>query len=126
MSNREAEASSKTYRHAINILADELDIEPDHSDRPSQDYQRAVDVLGDKLRERARKYYRLGIRRGLIVACDRMLEGKLTLDGDTLRLPNAGVTVRVKVRYAPDDDKESESFKFTPSELEFDLHPGDR
>ena len=125
MPNREAGASSKTYRHAINILADELDIEPVHSDRPSQDYLHAVELLGDKLREHARKYYRLGIRRGLIVACDRMLEGKLTLEGDTLWLPNAGVTVKVKIRYAPGDDKESDSFRFTPSQLEFDHDPGD-
>ena len=124
VSNREAEASSKTYRHAINVLADELDIEPDHSGRPSQDYLRAVELLGDKLREHARKYYRLGIRRGLIVACDRMLEGELVLEGDTLRLPNTGVTVKVKVRYAPEDDKKSDSFKFTPSQLEFDPDPG--
>ena len=125
MANREAEASSKTYRRAINILADELDIEPDHSERPSQDYLRAVNLLGDKLRERARKYYRLGIRRGLIVACDRLLEGELEFDGDTLWLPKAGVAVKVKLRYAPDDDKDPDSFRFTPSELEFDLDPGD-
>lgn len=115
-----AEASSKTYRKAVNILAEEFDIEPDHSDRPSQDYRHAVDLVGDKLRERARNYYRLGIRRGLIVGCERMLEGDLTLDGDTLWLLKDGVAVKVKIRYDPADDKESDSFRFTPSELEFD------
>ena len=119
MPNRAAEASSKTYRHATNLLADELDVEPDHTDRPSEDYSRAVDLVGDKLRERARKYYRLGIRRGFIDACDRMLQGDLTLDGDTLWLSGGGITVSVKVRLAPDDDKQSESFKFRPSQLEF-------
>lgn len=39
---------------------------------------------GNKQRERARKYYRREIRRGLIFASNRMLEGELTLDGDTL------------------------------------------
>lgn len=120
MSNPAAEASSKTYRHATNLLADELDIEPDHTDRPSEDYLRALDLVGDKLRARARKYYRLGVRRGLIAACDRMLQGDLTLDGDTLRLSEGGVTVTVKVRYAPDDNKKRQSFKFTPAELEFE------
>ena len=43
MPNRAAEASSKTYRRATNLLADELDIEPDHTDRPSEDYINAVD-----------------------------------------------------------------------------------
>lgn len=125
MSSREAQASSKTYRHAVNILADELDVEPDHTDSPSEDYLRAVEVVGDKLRERARKYYRLGMRRGLIAACNKVLEGELTLDGDTLWMPNAGMTVKVKIRYAPGDDKESHSFRFTPSELEFDIDPTD-
>ena len=120
MPNRAAEASSKTYRRATNLLADELDIEPDHTDRPSEDYINAVDLVGDKLRERARKYYRLGIRRGFIAACDRMLRGDLSLDGDTLHLSDGGVTITVKVRYAPDDRKRRQSFKFTSIELEFE------
>ena len=120
MPNLAAEASSKTYRRATNLLANELDIEPDHTDRPSEDYLRALDLAGDKLREQARRYYRLGVRRGLIAACDRMLQGDLTLDGDTLRLSTSDVTVIVKIRYALDDDKKRESFKFTPAELKFE------
>ena len=116
-------ASSKTYRAATNLLADELDIEPGHTSRPKADYERAVDHVGDRLRKRARKYYRLGIRRGFIAACNRMLKGDLRLKGDTLWLYKAHVTVKVNVSYAPGDERERDSFRFTMSELEFDLSP---
>ena len=51
MPNPAAEASSKTYRHATNLLADELDIEPDYTDRASEDYLRALDLLGEQHRK---------------------------------------------------------------------------
>ena len=113
-------ASSKTYRAATNLLADELGIETEHTSRPSADYQRTVDHVGDEHRKRARKYHRLGIKRGFIAACNRMLNGDLKLVGDTLWLHESPVTVEINVRYSPDDDKDRDSFTFTQSGLEFD------
>ena len=121
MADTPVAASSKTYRAAINLLTDELDIEPMHTRRPSTDYRRAVDLVGDELRDRARKYYRLGIRRGFIAACNRMLKGDLELEGKTLWLHRSRVTVKVEIRHAPGDEKRPDSFQFSQGELEFNL-----
>ncbi len=49
-----------------------------------------------------------------------MLDGTLTLEDDRLYLPDSGITVNVKVKFAPGDNRRRMSFKFAPSKLKFE------
>ena len=70
--------------------------------------------------KRAWTWYRRGIRRGFIAACDALLkeDGELTLEENTLRCNNPIVDVSVSVklrRQAPG----KHAFRFKPEELGF-------
>lgn len=120
MNDGETAASSATYRKATNMLADELDIEPKHSTRPSRDFERTVDQVSDELRRRARRYYRRGIQRGFIAACNQMLSGQLEFKDKELHLHSKKVRITVNLRYGSGDDKVRETFIFSPKKLDFE------
>ena len=116
-SNSPAAASSKTYRKVVNKIAKVLRIKPNHSSFPSDDFEEMADLVDEKSKERAMKWYRRGIKRGFEEACDAILENEIELKNNTLTCPNEIiVSVRVKFR---DEEWQDKEFKFTADELGF-------
>lgn len=115
--NTPAAASSKTYKKVVNTLAKVLRVKPNHGEFPSEDFQDMADLVDEKSKERAMKWYRRGLRRGFEGACDAILDDKLELKKGTLYCPSEVViSVRVKFRGEKWQDKE---FTFTADELGF-------
>ena len=92
-------ASSATYRKAVNKVAKVLKEQPNHSRYPSDDFEEMVELIDEKSRDRAIQWYKRGVRRGFIEACDAMLDGQLELKNNILYcLNNVEISVRVKFR----------------------------
>ncbi|MCY4143249.1 MAG: hypothetical protein OXG08_06120 [Gammaproteobacteria bacterium] len=120
MKQQAIRASSKTYRKATNLLAEELDIELLHSKYPSKDFEQAVKLVGEEIRHVASKFYRIGIRRGYIKACDDVLAGQLKLENQELTLESNKVSLQIKVRFHKDDERSRFTYEFLPNELHFE------
>jgi len=116
--NDPAGASGATYRKVVNRVAKMLKEPPNHSKYPSDDFEAIADRIDEKARKRALEWYRRGIRRGFIEACDAMLDGQLKLKGSTLRCPSEVViSVRVKFR---GEKWQKKQFTFSAEDLEFE------
>lgn len=108
---------SATYRKAVNRVAKALRVDPDHTRYPSEDLETIADLIDEKSKERALKWYRLGLRRGFIEACDAVLEGELELKESTLFCPQEVIiSVRIRFKGGPQEDRD---FSFTAKELGF-------
>ncbi|UXJ50876.1 hypothetical protein [Pseudomonas citronellolis] len=112
-----AAASSATYRKAVNKITKVLREPANHSRYPSEDFEEVVDLIDEKSRDRAMQWYKRGLRRGFIEACDAMLDGQLKLKNNTLYCPsNVEISVRVKFR---GEEWEGKKFNFSAKDLEF-------
>lgn len=90
-------ASSATYRKATNEASKKLKVEAEHTNIPSDDFQEVIDLIPDKIKEKALKWYKMGIKRGFNKATDMMLEGDIYKKGNTVYCPNSfEVNVRTK------------------------------
>ena len=95
MSNSPVSAASATYRKAVNGIAEALDQEPNHSQRPSLDFDAALERIPEAIKQKAIEWYIRGIKRGMAKATDLMAEQKIYIDQGTVYAPKA---IRVKVR----------------------------
>uniref|UniRef100_E6PQH2 Uncharacterized protein n=1 Tax=mine drainage metagenome TaxID=410659 RepID=E6PQH2_9ZZZZ len=95
MSNSPISAASATYRKAVNGIAEALDQEPNHSSRPSLDFEAALEGIPDAIKSRAIEWYIRGIKRGMAKATDLMAEQKIYVQEGTVYAPK---TIKVKVR----------------------------
>ena len=110
-------AAPATYRKCVNRVARTLREPAQHTGYPSDDLEAVIDLIDVKSRERALEWYRRGIRRGFIEACDALLDGQLEMKEGTLYCPSdVVISVRVKFRGEP---WERRTFEFTADELEF-------
>jgi len=119
--NSPVAAASATYRKAVNAIGDALGVEPQHGDTPSDDLEIYADLIEEKSKERAIEWYRRGLKRGFINACDAMLRGNLQLKQKILILntkSNKTSEISVKVKFRG-EDWESKTFVFSADELEF-------
>jgi len=95
MSNSPISAASATYRKAVNGIAEALDQEPNHSSRPSLDFEAALEGIPEAIKLRAIEWYIRGIKRGMAKATDLMAEQKIYVQEGTVYAPK---TIKVKVR----------------------------
>lgn len=116
-SNSPVSASSATYRKVVNRVAKELHEPPHHSRYPSDDFDRGASLIDAKAKTRALQWYKRGMRRGFIEACDALLDGQLELKGKTLLCPpEVVISIRVKLKGSP---WKKHSVKFSAEDLEF-------
>jgi len=92
-------ASSTTYRKATNEVAKKLKLKADHTKYPSDDFKEITDLIPDKIKDKALKWYKIGIKRGLMKATDLMLDGKIHKKGDTIYCPNS-FDIKVKTKFS--------------------------
>jgi len=95
MSKSPAGASSATYRKVVNGIASAVGQKPSHSKYPSEDFEAALELIPDALKEKALEWYIRGIKRGMAKAIDLMAEGTIYVQDGTVRAPP---TMEVKVR----------------------------
>ncbi|MBI4297537.1 MAG: hypothetical protein HY676_03300 [Chloroflexi bacterium] len=91
-------ASSATYRKATNEVVKQLKIGFEHTKYPSDDFQAVSEIIPEKLKEKALKWYKIGIKRGFNKATSMMLEGKFHLEESTLYGPRQ-IEVKVRTRF---------------------------
>jgi hypothetical protein len=115
--NETASAASATYRKAVNKLAKVLRIAPNHTKRPSEDFESISDLVDDKSKARALQWYKRGLRRGFEEACDAVVSRALELKNGTLYCPNE-VIITVRVRFKG-SEPESKEFVFSADDLGF-------
>lgn len=120
-----AEASSKTYRKVVDQLSEAIGWEPEHTKYPSEDFQNLVDAIVEvadphAVRRRLIAWYKKGIRRGYITACNALIrpDGELSLKDDTLFCNKAQVTVQVRMKI--DGEWTKKKFRFSSKDLEFE------
>ena len=111
------EAASATYRKATQAVADSIGIEAEHSKWPSEDFEQIIESLEGNTQKLALKFYRLGLRRGLIKATDWVVDGPLNYKAGTLYAPNE-LEVKIRVRL-PNNVWKKKRFKFKHKELGF-------
>ena len=92
-------AASATYRKATNLVAKKLKVDPDHSEYPSDDFKELTELIPDKIKKKALKWYRMGIRRGFIKATDMMLDEKIYFEKDAVYCPDS-FEVKVKTKFS--------------------------
>jgi hypothetical protein len=92
-------AASATYRKATNEVAKHLKVDPEHTKIPSDDFQEITEMIPEKIKEKALKWYKMGIKRGFVKATDMMLDGKIHQKGKTLYGPNK-FDIRVRTKFA--------------------------
>ncbi len=111
-------ASSATYRKVVNRLAQELREPAVHTRYPSDDFQALAKAIDPVSRKRALRWYKRGIRRGFIEACDAILDRQLKLKKNVLRCPPK-VSIFVKVRFAGQRWSRM-NFRFDAEDLDFE------
>jgi len=116
-STTSVDASSATYRKAVNKIAQELREPAHHTKFPSDDFDAIADLIDPQSRKRALEWYKRGIRRGFIEACDAVLDGQLKLKNKTLLCPPK-VTISIRVKFKG-QRWAKKTFTFEASELEF-------
>jgi hypothetical protein len=92
-------ASSKTYRFVVKEMAKKLKVKPINTRFPSDDFAIMADLIPEKIKRQALKWYEIGIRRGLTKATEMMLDGKMHKEGSTLYCPRK-FEVNVKTRFS--------------------------
>lgn len=112
-----AGASSATYRKVVNRIATTLRQPAKHTRYPSDDFEAVAGRIDPESRQRALEWYRRGIRRGFIEACDALLDGQLQLKGRTLHSPPS-VVISMRVRFRGERWRQ-QRFDFSAAELDF-------
>jgi hypothetical protein len=116
--NDGAAAASATYRKATNSLAEKLGVEPKHTQSPSEDFEKILSELDESSSQIARRFYRLGLFRGLRKATDWVVDGTLEYkDGALIAPESLHVKVRVKM---PNEEWKKKRFVFSAKKLGFE------
>ena len=126
-----AKASSRTYRKVVNQLSYAIGQEPEHTNFPREDFEGLVGEIAELanqaerfdqsvVRRRLINWYKRGIRRGYITACDALIqpEGELSLKEDTLFFNTASTTIQVRMKI--DGEWIRKEFQFSSKDLEFE------
>lgn len=128
MSNN-AKSSAKTYRKTVNMLSDALGIDRKHTQYPKDDFEGLVKRVKertdkertdpDAIKKQLIGWYKRGIRRGYIRACDAIIDpnGELALRGDVLHCNSD--SIKVRVRFKIDGKWHRKAFTFSSEDLEF-------
>jgi hypothetical protein len=112
------EASAATYRKATNQVAKKLKVDPEHTKYPSDDFKEIVKLIPEKIRNKALKWYKMGIKRGLTEATDMMADGKIYKKGNTVYCPGS-IDINVKTKFKG-EDWVKRSYKFTATHIGFE------
>ena len=116
--NEGVKAASATYRKATNAIADTIGTEPEHTGYPKEDFEKIIGELDGNANEIALKFYRLGLRRGMIKATDWVVDGTFKYDNGTLECP-AAIEVKVKIKM-PNEEVKKKKFTFKPKSIGFE------
>ena len=124
MGSKEIVASSKTLIKASGMVADALGIDPEYTGSPAADFARLVDQIRNEpeidegqISEIAEKFYRIGVRAGLRLATDLMVEGHFFMKGpQCFSEGNLKTTRKLKL---PDGTWREVKFDYSPKELGF-------
>jgi len=111
-------ASSATYRKATNEVAKKLKVKPEHTKYPGDDFLAVSELIPDKIKEAALKWYKMGIKRGFSKATDMMVDGAFHLKASTLYGPKK-IEFKVKTRFAG-EKWTSRKIKIDPEDIGFD------
>jgi hypothetical protein len=111
-------AASATYRKATNRVAKKIRVRPKHTRYPSDDFDAVADLIDVKTQKRALQWYKRGIRRGFIEACDALLDGRLELKAGSLYCPSK-LVISVRTRFRGSDWKKR-VFKFKSGDFDFE------
>ena len=111
-------ASSATYRKATKEVAKKLKIDPEHTEYPSDDFLAVSDLIPDKMKDAALKWYKMGIRRGFSKATDMMIDGTFHLKKSTLYGPDK-IEFKVKTKFAG-EKWTRRKIKINPEDIGFD------
>lgn len=111
-------AASATYRKATSMLADAINIDPESSDYPSEDFQDIVEQIPEQMKEKALKWYEMGIKMGIRKATNFIIDGKIEMKDGILYSPKT-LKVNVKTKFAG-EDWEKQSFKIKAEEIGFE------
>ncbi len=95
-------AASATYRKATNEVAKHLKVKPTHTKIPGDDFKEITEMIPEKIKEKAIKWYEMGIKRGFINATDMMLNRKINLKGKKLYCPKK-FDLKVKTKFSGED-----------------------
>lgn len=114
----EIKAASATYKKATNEVAKKLKVTPVQTGHPSDDFFETIDLIPEKTKERAIKWYELGIKRGMANATDMILDGTFSMHNNNLEGP-AIIKVRVRTRFNGEDWVHRE-FVIRASEIGFE------
>ena len=93
-----AGAASKTYRYAVNKLAETIGVEASHTRYPRDDFEDMLGQVDDQTVEKAIKWYKVGIRRGMTKVIELLLSQKLKSDGEIIIAPSV-LSVKTFVRF---------------------------
>jgi hypothetical protein len=111
-------ASSATYRKATNEVAKKLKVKPEHTEYPSDDFLTVSELIPDKIKEAALKWYMMGIKRGFREATDMMIDEVFHLKASTLYGPK-NIEFKVKTKFAG-EKWTSREIKIDPEDIGFD------
>lgn len=104
-----------------------MGIEPKHTKYPKDDFEELVELVDaheltdpDAVKRRMIRWYKRGIRRGYIRACDAIIDpkGELSLQGGNLYCDSESVKIRVRIKI--DGTWHKRTFKFGREDLEFE------
>jgi hypothetical protein len=113
-----AAGASKALRGATNRLGKKLRIKVRHTRRPRADFDRLLNNVRDPAKV-AEHYYKLGLRRGLILATDYVVDGTFELGKDDVLLSSDKITVDVRLGL-PGQAVKPRNFKFNADDIGFD------
>ena len=110
-------ASCATYRKVNNKLAKALNIDPNHTQYPGEDFENLIDKMDEQNKNRVIEWYRRGLKRGFICATDQVVQKTLEFKNGTLYAPTEiKISVKLKLRGEP---SQNEEFVFNAEELGF-------
>ncbi len=121
MSNGVAVAS-RTYRKSVNKISQKFELEARHSRSPLRDLEAVLERVDEKHRGELRKvlvnFYKMGVKRGLIVATDLMAEGQFHQKDGYVYSPSE-VKLNLKVRPGGSTEWTQVKFKVSSQDMGF-------
>src|SRR5439155_13193198 len=92
-------AACATYRKATNAVAERIKVRVVHTESPEEDFFRHVGLIEPKSRERAMKFYDLGVHRGMKQATDWFADRTIKYQDGNVVAPRT-LKVKSKIRFS--------------------------
>lgn len=88
MSKQSAAASSKTYRIATRAVADMVGVSPEHTGRPSVDFEALIKSVPKAMRKQLREAFKSGVMQGVLLATNLVADGSIYKKGNSVFAPH--------------------------------------